>query len=63
MLKICKNGKVSVMTEEQYAEYLALQDASNHEPTPEERIALLEADNAALKEALEMLLSGVTTDE
>lgn len=32
-------------------------------PTTEERLAALEAENAHLKEALEMLLSGVTEDE
>ncbi len=31
-------------------------------PTQDERIAALEMDNAALKEALDMLLSGVTED-
>ena len=31
-------------------------------PTPEERLAKLEAENADLKEALELLLSGVTDD-
>lgn len=30
------------------------------EPTPEERIAALEKDNAELREAMEALLSGVT---
>ena len=30
------------------------------EPTPEERIAALEQDNAELREALEALISGVT---
>lgn len=31
------------------------------EPTPEDRIAALEKDNAELREAMEALLSGVTT--
>lgn len=30
------------------------------EPTPEERIAALEQDNAELREAIEALISGVT---
>lgn len=32
------------------------------EPTPEERLARLEEENAHLKEALNLLLSGVTDD-
>ena len=32
------------------------------EPTPEERLTALETENAYLKEALELLLSGVTVD-
>lgn len=32
-------------------------------PSPEERLTALEAENAQLKEALELLLSGVTEDE
>ena len=30
------------------------------EPTPEERIAVLEKDNAELREAMDALLTGVT---
>jgi len=32
------------------------------EPTQEERLSALEAENAHLREALELLLSGVTID-
>ena len=35
-------------------------EAPAPEPTPEERIAALEKDNAELREAMEALLSGVT---
>ena len=61
---IDRNGKIEEMTAEEIAEMERIEaEMPMPDPTPEERIALLEADNAALKEALEMLLSGVTDDE
>ena len=49
------------MTAEEIAELekLAL-EAPQPEPSPEERIAALEKDNAELREAIEALISGVT---
>ena len=64
MPKININGVTREMTAEEVAEMEALAaEMPTPEPTPEERIAALEADNANLKEALELLLSGVTEDE
>lgn len=53
-MKICENGIIRDMTAEEIAELerLAAEQPAS-EPTPEERIAVLE-------EALNMLLSGVT---
>lgn len=51
------------MTAEEVAELEKLaaeEPAPAPEPTPEERIAALEQDNAELREAMEALLSGVT---
>lgn len=49
------------MTAEEVAELEKLAaEAPAPEPTPEERIAALEQDNAELREALDALLSGVT---
>lgn len=44
-------------------EELAAMEAERNKPTQEQRIAELEAKNAALEEQIEMLLAGVTADE
>lgn len=60
--KICENGIYRDMTAEEVAELEKLAtEMPAPEPTPEERIAALEKDNAELREAMEALLSGVTT--
>ena len=60
-MKICENGIIRDMTPEEIAELEKLvAEAPEPEPTPEERIAALEKDNAELREAMEALLSGVT---
>lgn len=63
MPKININGVVREMDEHERAEYARLlAEMPPPEPTPEDRLTALEAENAHLKEALEMLLSGVTED-
>lgn len=60
-MKICENGVYRDMTAEEVAELekvAAEQPAP--EPTPEERIVVLEKDNAELREAMDALLTGVT---
>nr|DAP41273.1 MAG TPA: pepsin inhibitor [Caudoviricetes sp.] len=60
-MKICENGVIRDMTAEEIAELEKLAtEMPAPEPTPEERIAALEKDNAELREAMEALLSGVT---
>lgn len=60
-MKICKNGIIRDMTAEEIAELEKLAaEMPAPEPTPEERIAALEKDNAELRDALDALLSGVT---
>lgn len=60
-MKICENGVIRDMTAEEIAEFEKLAaEQPTPEPTPEERIAALEKDNAELREAMEALLSGVT---
>ena len=60
-MRICENGIYRDMTTEEVAEFEKLvAEAPTPEPTPEERIAALEKDNAELRDALEALLSGVT---
>lgn len=55
------NGEYIDMTAEEIAELEKLAtEMPAPEPTPEERIAALEKDNAELREAMEALLSGVT---
>lgn len=58
------NGEYIDMTAEEVAEFekLAAEMAAMPapKPTPEERIAALEQDNAELREAMEALLTGVT---
>lgn len=59
MPKININGVTREMTAEEIAEMERMAaEMPKPEPTPEERIARLERDNADLKEALELLLSG-----
>lgn len=60
-MRICENGIYRDMTAEEIAEFEKLAaEQPTPEPTPEERIAALEKDNAELREAMEALLSGVT---
>lgn len=60
-MRICENGIYRDMTPEEIAELEKLAaEQPTPEPTPEERIAALEKDNAELREAMEALLSGVT---
>lgn len=61
-MKAYTNGIIRDMTAEEIAELEKLAtEMPTPEPTPEERIAVLEKDNAELREAIEALLSGVTT--
>lgn len=60
-MRIYENGIIRDMTAEEVAELEKLAaEAPAPEPTPEERIAALEKDNAELRDAMETLLSGVT---
>lgn len=60
-MKKYENGIYRDMTPEEVAEFEKLvAEAPAPEPSPEERIAALEQDNAELREAMEALLSGVT---
>ena len=63
-MRIYENGAIRDMTADEVAEFekLAAEMAAMPapEPTPEERIAALEKDNAELREAMKALLSGVT---
>lgn len=60
-MKKYENGIYRDMTAEEIAELEKLAtDAPALEPSPEERIAALEKDNAELRETMEALLSGVT---
>ena len=55
------NGEYIDMTAEEIAELEKLAtEMPAPEPTPEERIAALEKDNAELRDALDALLLGVT---
>lgn len=55
------NGEYIDMTPAEIAEIEKLAtEMPAPEPSPEERIAALEKDNAELREAMEALLSGVT---
>lgn len=61
MPKINDNGITREMTAEEVAEMERMMaEMPMPEPTPEERLTALEQENAYLKEALEMLLAGVT---
>lgn len=56
-----ENGVYRDMTAEEVAELEKLAaEAPAPEPSPEDRIAALEKDNAELREAMDALLSGVT---
>ena len=60
-MRIYENGIYRDMTAEEIAEFEKLAaEAPAREPTPEERIAALEQDNAELRSAIEALISGVT---
>lgn len=60
-MKAYTNGIIRDMTAEEIAEFEKLAaEQPAPEPTPEERIAALEEDNAELREVMEALLSGVT---
>lgn len=60
-MKICENGVYRDMSAKEIAELEKLAaEAPTPEPSPEDRIAALEKDNAELREALDALLSGVT---
>ena len=65
MVILVKNKYIEMTPEEiaaiqaKVAEQLAA-EAPAPEPSPEERVAALEQDNAELREAMEALLSGVT---
>lgn len=60
-MKICENGIIRDMSAKEIAEFEKLAaEQPAPEPTPEERIAALEKDNAELREAMEALLTGVT---
>ena len=64
-MKKYENGVYRDMTAEEVAEFEKLaaemEAMPAPEPTAEERIAALEKDNAELREAMEALLTGVTT--
>ena len=60
-MKTYENGIYRDMTAEEIAELEKLAaEAPAPEPSPEERIAELEKDNAELREALDALLTGAT---
>jgi hypothetical protein len=64
-MKICENGIIRELTPEEELSLKEARQQADEEmkaqpPTPEERIAALEKDNAELREAMEALLSGVT---
>ena len=60
-MKICENGIIRDMTAEEVAELEKLAtEMPAPEPTPEERIAALEQDNAELRKAIETLLNRAT---
>lgn len=62
-MRINDNGVIREMTPEEITEYEQKETSMPPtEPTPEERLAKLEAENADLKEALSLLLEGVTVD-
>lgn len=63
-MKIIVNGVAREMTAEGIAEMERLAaEMPQPEPTAQERLTALETENAQLKEALNLLLEGVTEDE
>lgn len=61
--KEARDEEIPVMIYVPYTQAeLDAMEAEKNKPTMEERLAQLEAENAYLKESLEMLLSGVTED-
>lgn len=67
-MKININGVTRPMTETEEKAYNAELERMQAlmpppEPTPEERLAAVERENAYLREALELLLSGETNNE
>lgn len=60
-MRIYENGVYRDMTADEVVEFEKLAaEMPTPEPTPEERMAALEKDNAELRETLEALLAGVT---
>ena len=60
-MELCENGVCRELTAEEIEEMqVSPHEMPAPEPTPEERIAELEKDNAELREAMEALLNGVT---
>lgn len=60
-MKICENGVYRELTAEEIKEMqVSPPEMPAPEPSPEDRIAALEQDNAELREAIEALISGVT---
>ena len=60
-MKIYENGIYRDMTAEEVSEFEKLAaEQPAPEPTPDERIAALEKDNAELRETMDALLFGVT---
>lgn len=60
-MRICENGIYRDMSDEEVAEFEKLvAEQPAPEPSPEDRIAALEKDNAELRDAMEALLTGVT---
>ena len=63
MPKININGVTREMTLEEIAEMKRIAaEMPEPEPSPDERLAKLEQENAHLKEALDLILSGVVDD-
>lgn len=61
-MKICENGIIRDMTpEEAISREKLAAEAPAPEPTAEDRIAALEKDNAELRDAMDALLTGVTS--
>lgn len=61
-MRLYENGIYRDMTAEEVAEFKKLAaEQPAPDPTPEERIAALEKDNAELREALDALLTGATS--
>lgn len=60
-MKICENGIYRELTAVEITEMqVSPPEMPAPEPTPEERIAALEQDNAELRSTIEALISGVT---